>query len=254
MTTPRTTRFTAETDLGPPVVEWLTAEGFEVYQEVEVGSIADVVGVRGPQFVVVEMKLSLSWELLAQARGWRWCTHQVWVAVPRAKSSSGRHTAIQCFEQMGVGVVEVDRLFDGTPFVREPDFRPADLSRLRPTWNRKADTSYLRKALREENRTVARAGSTSAARDWSDFKQTCRRVREYVVEHPGATITEVVKDVKHHYATDAGARAHLVKLIVDGKVPGLVCEWEGEKGPYRLYPDPPQASVSLKLVGEASST
>jgi len=88
MTKPR------ETTLGPPVVQWLTEQQFEVYQEVEgPRGRADVVGVCGPLVVVVELKVALSWELLWQAHRWRETAHQVWVGVPAAKNSEGRWMA-----------------------------------------------------------------------------------------------------------------------------------------------------------------
>jgi hypothetical protein len=222
-------RFKAETELGPPVVEWLTREGFEVYQEVDVGPIADVVGVRGPLVVVVELKLTLSFDLLAQARGWRWCAHQVWAAVPLAKRTDGRRMAIDCFEQMGVGVLEVDRRHDGEAYVARAIVRPTFI---RLAGGRK----YIAPALREENRTLAKAGSPAGARDWSEFKQTCRAVRELVRAKPGATIREVVAGLDHHhYATDAGARASLVERIGRGVVEGVQIRRDGA-GPWRLYP------------------
>lgn len=93
-----------EVELGPPVIEWLTGQGFDVYQEVSAWSgIADIVAVCGAPLAaedeerqrqrrqivaVVELKTSLSFELLYQARRWRGVAHQVWVA--------GRRSAWRC--------------------------------------------------------------------------------------------------------------------------------------------------------------
>lgn len=206
-------RFTKESELGPPVVAWLTGEGFDVYQEVDVDSIADIVGVCGPQVAVVELKLSLSFELLHQAVSWRWCAHQIWVGVPHAKRSDGRQMALDCFARMGIGVIQVEPRPHGPPVVA--NVAP-------PAFNRNAGgREHLRRALREENRTVAFAGARASERTWTAFKLTCERVRQYLAEHDGAPIGDVVRDVEHHYASDAGARARLVELIRRGVVPGV---------------------------------
>lgn len=214
-------RFTTEVSLGPPVVSWLAGEGHEVYQEVDVGRVADVVGVSGPLFVVVELKLALSFDLLDQAVSWRSLAHMVWVAVPHAKASNGRSMALRTFDRFGIGVIEVDPRADssGVGLLRG--------IRHRPEFNRRALTQYLRPGLLEANRTLARAGVPAGGRTWTEFRLTCDRVRQYLKEHPGALLRDVVRDVEHHYHTDAGARASLVERIRRGVVPGVRAEGDG---------------------------
>lgn len=211
--------FKAEAELGPPVVAWLAEQGFDVYQEVDAGRIADIVGVCGPLVAVVELKLSLSFELLYQATSWRWCAHQIWVGVPAAKRSDGRRMALDCFAQNGIGVVEVERRPDGSAVAQNS--APPAFRRLA------GGPEYLRGALREENRTAAFAGARASDRTWTQFKVTCNRVRDYLAQHDGAPIGDVVRDVEHHYASDAGARSRLVTLIRRGVVPGVRCDGHG---------------------------
>lgn len=222
-------RFKAETELGPPVVEWLEEQGFDVYQEVAVGAGAiDIVGISGPLVVAVELKLQASWELLDQATHRRWCAHMVWAAVPYPKTGV-RHVITDTFAHHGVGLLHVHRH-------QWSNRLHVAASPARPAFNRTAQTFYVRRALREENKTKAVAGSPAGARDWSEFKQTCRAVREIVRAKPGATIREVVAGLDHHhYATDAGARASLIERIGRGVVEGVRIRRDGA-GPWRLYP------------------
>jgi hypothetical protein len=69
-----------ETALYPPVVAFLEAQGFTVRGEV---GHADVVGVRGNEVVIVELKRTLNLAVLAQAVRGLAVSPSVYVAVPR---------------------------------------------------------------------------------------------------------------------------------------------------------------------------
>jgi hypothetical protein len=216
-----------ETSLGPPVAAWLASEGFDVYQEVEAyAGIADMVGTCGPQLAVVEMKVALSFELLWQAVRWRAVAHQVWVAVPRAKGSMGRGMAERCFEDRGIGVLTIAHAETESAHITMT---------ARPEFNRRAETELVRKRLREQHKTFALAGSVGGGR-WTEFKGTVQRLKEYARANPGALLGAALKEVKHHYASDAGARGRLADLIGKGKVPGLRVEPDGRS--VRLFTEP----------------
>lgn len=60
-----------ETDLFEPVKNWLSEKGWEVFAEVSGGmGIADIVGKQHPLYCVVEMKTSLSHDVIDQAIRW----------------------------------------------------------------------------------------------------------------------------------------------------------------------------------------
>lgn len=117
-----------EEDLGPPVVAWLTAWGWDVYQEVVVGDgVADIVATRGPVVWIIELKLSFSLSLLDQAYHRRRYAHRVSVAVPKysrggsVKLGSTRHICdilgIGLLLVAGAGAEHVDERWAGR-FVR----------------------------------------------------------------------------------------------------------------------------------------
>lgn len=212
-----------ETSLGPPVIAWFAQQSFEVYQEVGAWSgVADIVATSGPLLVVVELKMHLSFELLYQARRWRGVAHQVWVAVPHAKRSDGRMMAETCFAREGVGLLEVQGVGEHARVAPKE----------RPSFNRRADVGHVRKMLREEHKTFAAAG-TSAGGRWTEFKATVAAIKKKLAASPGATIADVVADVKHHYASDAGARSRIVSLIKSGVIAGVRTEKHGRS--LRLY-------------------
>lgn len=216
-----------EVMLGRCVRAWLQDQQAMIYQEVEAWpGRADLVAVTEPVISVIEIKTSLSFELLHQARRWRGRAHQVWVAVPFVGNrSDGRGQAIACFEEAGAGILEVDVSDGGHVTVRA-----------RPTFNRRADVSALRGALRPEQQTLAEAG-TARGGHWTAFKSTCAELRRYVEAHPGATLGEALPSIKHHYHSTAGGRSALSQLIQRGVVKGVSARLEGRS--LKLYAEAP---------------
>lgn len=102
-----------ETDLYPPVKDWLEALGFEV--KAEVGA-ADVVARRADEDpVIVELKTGFSLTLLQQAVARQRVTDWVYVAVPRWSGRAGWRTFkgnVGLCKRLGIGVLSV-RLEDG---------------------------------------------------------------------------------------------------------------------------------------------
>lgn len=102
----------AETDLYKPVKAHLEAAGYVVKGEV---GAADVVGLRGNDLVVVELKTSFSLTLLQQAISRQKLTDAVYVAVPRWRGKAGWRAFkgnIDLCKRLGLGVLSV-RLDDG---------------------------------------------------------------------------------------------------------------------------------------------
>jgi len=195
-------------------VQWLRDQQFEVYQEVEgPRGRADIVATCGPLVAVVELKVTLSFELLWQARRWRSSAHQVWVGVPQSKRhDTGRSEAEWVFGQYGIGILSVDGEYVGESS--------------RPAFNRRADVARLRAVLCPEQQSGAEAG-TNRGGQWTPFKKTCRALHQHAKTNPGALLGEAIKSIQHHYASDAGARARLSELIQRGVVKGIRLERDG---------------------------
>lgn len=219
--------FVTEAEMAGRVVAWLSNQHWEVYQEVQVsdgGPIADIVATQGPRLIVVETKLGLGLKVIQQAVRWNMDAHMVYVAVPILGYKPESRFAVEVARKFGIGVLEVSSL-DGDGWgVRETS---------RPTLNRRAWVERIRKVLRDQHKTFAAAGNPNGRR-WTPFQSTCAEVANYANKHPGATLKEVVDNIKTHYGTPATARVCLAKWAELGKVPGVRLEKLGRA--WRVYP------------------
>lgn len=237
---------THETEVAAPVVAWLQAAGWDVYQEVKAGDgrSCDIVATCGSLLWVVEAKVRLSTEVVEQARWWRQYAHYASVAVPY-RSWPGNAVINLAVGTWGIGVFGVHN----TSVL----YRPTDEGRAKlvtncvnPPLNRRGMATYLRKALCEEQRTYLAAGSPCGG-GWSPYKATCDKLRKIVADHPGCTLREAIvgrkptldgdigfPGITHHYHTDSTAIGSLKTWIQAGKVPGVRLERDGRV--LRLYP------------------
>jgi hypothetical protein len=197
----------AETELAGKVMAWLEARGWSVYQEVAPFSYdarADIVAVRGPLLYVVECKLSLGLAVIGQALHWPRYANLVSVATPPSRSAA----ADTILRSIGLGWFVV-----GYEDVREE---------VSPTLRRRVD-ERLRKSLRPEHQTYAKAGSNGGY--FTAWRGTCAALAAYIAEHGrwgfGIEPMRAVKSITHHYATDKSARDCLVRDVRAGKVLGV---------------------------------
>lgn len=217
--------FDKEEDLAAEVVADLEAQGWTVYQEVQCGTRADIVATRGPLLWVIECKLSISLELLAQAHDWRGWAHFISIAVEapkrRGRRRRGSRTAKfvrDTLKAAGIGYLRV-----GENGVEEF---------LAPRLNRTI-SSQLRDRLSEEQRTFAKAGN-GRNEFWSPYKQTCRRLAIHVRENAGCSLKEAIDSIQHHYASNSSAISSLRHWLAHGKVAGVRLQYKGRK--IQLYP------------------
>jgi hypothetical protein len=224
----------SEVEVAGRVVWWLKAQGWEVYQEVQIernGPVADLVAVRDGRLVwVLEAKASLGAALLEQASHWLTYAHYVSVIVPAFpyRRSRGRTVLEYYMRQHGIGCV-ISR-----PEPGNADLRSSLVHEDTPaTFHRKAVVKYILDALTEEHKTFALAGNNQGRR-WTPFKQTSKNVLEYVTRFPGASLKQVVDNVGHHYVGAESFRSCLPRWVEAGEVEGLRIEREGRR--IRLYP------------------
>jgi len=98
----------SEIQLYAPVKALLVAQGYDVKGEV---GAADVVGVRGEDVVIVELKTGFSLTLLQQGVARQAITDAVYVAVPKWAGKAGWRafkSNIALCKRLGLGVISVD--------------------------------------------------------------------------------------------------------------------------------------------------
>ena len=98
-----------EADLYAPVKAFLQRQGYEVKGEV---GAADVVGRRGDDLVIVELKLGFSLALFHQAMDRAVITDDVYVAVPAGGKGKALRNNVKLARRLGLGVLTV-RTRDG---------------------------------------------------------------------------------------------------------------------------------------------
>ena len=217
-----------ETDLAQPVIAWLEAQHWDVYQEVLMhGGVADLVAKQGSLTWIVELRRTLGFDLLAQASHRMYWAHFVSVAVPVVQNSRARVEAEHVFRDRGLGILLVA---NHVKQVAEPRLNRS----LSKFWRRHGSLStYGLVEVRAEQKVMARAGTPNGGH-WTPYRQTCTEVLRRVREKPGLTTKEVFDHLKHHYASNAGARSSLLKWVLEDKVPGVVVRREGRS--FRWYP------------------
>lgn len=220
-----------ETDLADVLVPWLKERGWEVYQEVQIyrgSGRADIVAVQRPLVWVIELKQNFSLSVLDQACHWRHHAHYSSIAVPPVNWRGCRHARELC-QALRIGMLELRKL---GPY----DLKWAETvhERVAPYFHRRAKYKDILESLCEEQKDFAKAGNANGE-FWTPFKGTCKALAEYVEKNPGQTMKEVIDRIDHHYASAAGARAHLAKYIERGIVANVLIKRD-ERNRIRLYP------------------
>lgn len=224
--------FCSERELGQAVVPMLERQGWTLYYEVEhpTGQRADIVGVRQDTTRVIELKLVLSLDLLAQA--WKWVQRgvanevQIVVPVSAHRKQRGRDLVRQICSDYGIGLTGVVPSFGAIPayFLEQTRVRALEVR------------NPIRECLREEHRTWVEPG-TKAGGYVTKFSLTMAKVREFVATHPGCSAADIVASVPHHYSSAQSARASLLDLGRRRVLKGLRIENPHKPRQARFYPE-----------------
>jgi hypothetical protein len=233
--------WSSEEALATAVSGWLAADGWECFYEVCEGGgepRADIVATQGSLVWVVECKLRLGLEVLAQADRWRGrgLAHYVSMAVPKGKRTEGAYFIERIARERGIGLIRVpdpEQVAEGDVYVLGAGTRNervvpqgwSNWDETSPKLMRKADVSRLRALLTPE-RKASRPGSRGPYH--TPFRETCKLVTEHVREAGGrAVVRDTIHAVKHHYASHRSAIGSLVNLVKKGVVPGIRVEQDG---------------------------
>jgi len=216
-----------EADLAKPLIPWLEAQHWTVYQEVQCrtyGTVADIVALQGNLSWIIEVKRNLTFALIEQAAQWHGSARFVSVAVPSPKTrAKGRRIAENVLRHMGIGLI----------LISEHDWEEPHHA-ISPALCRRLHASLaIAPFCTEQHKTWAEAGS-AGSNHWTPFQQTARGVLCYVREHPGCSLRELVDGIEHHYLHDTTARSCLARWIREGVIKGVRVLYEGRR--IRLYP------------------
>jgi len=221
-----------ETDITKPLIRWLNAHQWEVYQEVQLyrgGGIADIVATQGKLVWVVEVKTGLTTSVVAQAMWWIDEAHYVSVATPERRHTKGRIVLEQYMRWKGIGWINADcHSYGGKKYFDEVT------EQIRARLHRGALVRSLRDALCDAHKTFAEAGNANGKR-WTPFQETARKVVESVKANPGCNLKFLVEAVDHHYASTQAFKTHIAGYIRSGVIKGIEIREDGRK--LRFYPE-----------------
>jgi hypothetical protein len=214
-----------EQEVAADVVRWLEAGGHDVYQEVEIpGGVVDIVTLFGPEIWCVEVKTTWRLDLLEQCIERQRFAHRCFAAVPLGKTQARRRSDYgHLFMRLNVGSLNVFPMDIGEAGQRVMVNRMPEVRCLF-----EHDEKIVRAALKPGHKTHAKAGSSTGGR-FTSFRATCEGLAELVVAKPGITLMDAIAVLPHHYASNAGARAHLSHWIAAGKVGGVKIVRDGKR-------------------------
>ncbi len=203
-----------ETDLYDPVKNWMEERGFTVYPEVQCGhggGRADVVVTSGPVVGVVEMKQSLTLDLIDQALRWRGYANYIWIAIPY-KPKTYKKFVTMVLHDYGIGVLTVSKY--GTVW---PDKHPKFMRRTLP---------HLKEALTEHHLTSGLKGGHNGGKYITTYRITMNMVRHYLRKAGDwRSIKEILDHCETHYASPRASLANALQ-----KFEGDWCETKKERG------------------------
>ena len=207
-------RFKSETELANVVREYLTQQGWDVYDEIDTGwGTCDLVGRRGNLIHCVECKLTAGLAVLEQAHRNRDVAHYTSVAVPTA-GSFFRHVALH----LGVGLIRVNGSFC--------------FEDIAPPFNRRINTKRVMANLVPEAK--AHFAGTNRGGASTQFKRLAANVEKFVAANPGSTLKEIIEGVEGMYWSKSSA-PYTLKSFIGGKtMPNLEYRKEGNR--IRVYP------------------
>lgn len=173
-----------ETEMHEPVKNLLVNQIFcdEVYAEI---MNVDMLGMKGPVNIIVEMKTQLSFKLIEQAyRGLQYAQY-VYIAIPKKKSSY-HWIYYQFLEPKGIGMIEVNH--DLAIIIH-----PAKFNHAKRRW-----IEYIRQHIEEfshENIAGSKGGETITR-----YSHMMKQVKRYMKYRGWVSVDEILNHCETYYA------------------------------------------------------
>lgn len=199
----------SEADVAEILVDYLESKDWDVYQEVQFnnyGGVADIVAVKNDELWIIEVKMSLTFSVMAQAESWQ--SHYRSIAIPRTqqRETKGRRLAYRvCRNFLQIGVIEIAPASSDI-FVL-----------VAPTKQDVSERLIKRKlaVLSPLHKEYAKAGS-AGSQHLTPFKHTMLQVKEFIQENPGCTMNDIISSVGiGHYSSEQSAKNTLRVALKD---------------------------------------
>lgn len=185
-----------ESDLAQIFVEYLK-DDYDLYFEF---MDIDIFGKGTNHTIAIEVKTSLNFKVIEQAKNNIKYANYSYIAVPEPKI---RHFGFDICEMLGVGV-----LLENNGFVRElikPKLN-------RNLWKLPEPGEIYKKAI------PGTKNGEHGIEELSPFKQSIFQIERYVKLHQGCTIKEAIENTQWHWSNISSARSCIYNYIKNGVI------------------------------------
>lgn len=166
-----------EVDLYKPIQQYFSKEGYDVYGEVK---DCDIVAEKGEDLVVIELKLTLSVDLLVQAAKRQKLTDQVYIAIPKPKYRipSKRWTDLcHLIRRLELGLIVVS--FSGNRKKTEIILHPTPFDRPKSMRQNKKKRESIVKEISGRSADY-NIGGSSKTKIMTAYKENCIQIASYL--------------------------------------------------------------------------
>lgn len=203
-----------ESDLATIIINYFEESGYEIYKEVvNTGSgknRADIIAVKNDEYTVIETKLSFGLTVIEQCFKWKPFSHYSFICIPRTTKRNSRNFGYSMCRDFGVGVIDINkngdiRVVHESSYTQDPE---------------------LPKLYEEQKDQVAGTKPTKGSYI-TPFRVTCDKLVDYIKLNNETPLLTAIKNIEHHYKSDASAKNALNKLIKMGVISKLKLYKEG---------------------------
>lgn len=228
-----------EIHLAEVMVDYLSHDNYEVYQEVQIsrgGAVTDIIARRGNILHGIETKMNLSLQVMSQAD--RNCMQYHYSSIVYANKrifgtsrqpfrNNSKNMAYKICRMLGIGIIQVQ--FYG--FAGENKCKANVNEEMSPKLFRK-NHGYIKRniisILCEEHKTFCKAGSSTGGH-LTPYKITMRRVRKIIEESPGCDLDVLLENLKQHHYSLSSVRSSLVGALREFESDWCLIKKEGKK-------------------------
>lgn len=204
---------TTEAELAAEAKAYFERDGWECWAEVR---HIDLVGRKDGACLGIEVKKQFNPHLVAQALQAQSYCGAAYMVLPRVADVATKYCIEAVIEKSGLGCLEIWDWEYATS--AHPRFEAKLLAA--PTRRLHDGLDSITKLLVAETKDWTEAGKPSC-RAVTDFRLTALRIRNYVHDHVGCSVQQVLAEVPVHWRK-SGAQSNLMKMVDKGAIDGVV--------------------------------
>lgn len=194
----------SEKELASYIITYYENLGYEIYKEVyniHKGNRADIIAIKNDEYIVIETKMSFGLTIIEQAFKWKENSHKTYICLPSTKRNS-RYFGYNICSDYGIGIIEVSK--SGNVRILKDSFK---------------NHSPILPQIYEQQKDQIAGSKPTKDSYITPFKITVNLFKQYLEDkNELVKLTDVIKDINHHYSSDTSAKTSLMKMIKIGVI------------------------------------